>query len=113
MPTRMTRNKLETAFVAKLQYAVTQHSIYLFHCNCSLDPCCHGVHPSAHPQIVHRLVLLSDGVLCMDPCHFRIPLLDSLEAVQSDWVKSLANCSHWALIMCHLDYCLHKGNLPS
>lgn len=70
-----------------LQHAVTQYSIYLVHRNCSLDPCCHGFYPGAHPQVVHRLVLLSDGVLCMDPCHFHVPLLDSLEVAQSGSVK--------------------------
>lgn len=74
-------------FFGLLQHAVTQYSIYLVHRNCSLDPCCHGFYPGAHPQVVHRLVLLSDGVLCMDPCHFHVPLLDSLEAAQSGSVK--------------------------
>lgn len=55
---------------------------YLIHRDGCLDSGSHCVHPSAHPQEIHRLVLLSDGILCMDPRNFHIPLLDSLEATQ-------------------------------
>lgn len=52
--------------------------VHLFHRDGSLDPWGHRIHPSAHPQEIHGLVLLSDGVLCVDPRHFHISLLDSL-----------------------------------
>lgn len=85
-------------------YSTTQCSIsqcltYLVHCDCSLDPCCHGINPSAHSQVVHRLVLLSDGVLRMDPGHFHIPLLDSLKT-QSCILKITGSKRHqWDLLM--------------
>lgn len=63
-------------------HTVTQRSIYLVHRDGSLDPRCHRIYPSTHPQEVQRLALLSDGVLCMDPCHFHIAILDGLEEVQ-------------------------------
>lgn len=57
--------------------------VHLFHRDGSLDPWGHCIHPSAHPQEIHGLVLLSDGVLCVDPRHFHISLLDSLGDTQT------------------------------
>lgn len=55
---------------------------YLFHGDGCLDSWGHCIHPSTHPQEIHRLVFLSDGILCVDSRHFHISLLDSLEDTQ-------------------------------
>lgn len=54
------------------------HSPDLVHSDSCLDPRGYSVHPGTHPQEVDGLVLLPDGVLCMDPGCLHITLLDSL-----------------------------------
>lgn len=74
------RQQTSCSWYSDITLGLQQHTAtYLVHRNCSLDPRCHCIHPSAHPQEVHRLVLLSDGVLCVDPRHFHVSLLDGLE----------------------------------
>lgn len=51
---------------------------YLVHGDGGLHSRRHGVHPGAHSQEVHGLGLLSDGVLCVDPCHVHVTFLNSL-----------------------------------
>ena len=58
---------------------LSKMSVYLVHGDGSLHSCRHCVHSSAHSQEVHRLVLLSDGVLGVDPRYLRVTFLDGLD----------------------------------
>ena len=59
----------------------------LVHGDRGLNPGGHGVHPSAHPQEVNGLVLLTDGVLCVDPGHLHVALLDGLRDTRQDEIQ--------------------------
>ena len=50
----------------------------LVQCDSSLDPGRHCIHTGAHPQEVQGLMLLTDGVLCMDPGCLHVALMDGL-----------------------------------
>lgn len=53
--------------------------VYLVHGDGGLHSRRHRIHPGAHSQKVHGLVLLSDGILGMDPCHIRVTFLNRLD----------------------------------
>lgn len=51
----------------------------LVHSDSSLDSGCHSIHTGTHPQQVNGLVLLTDGIFCMNPACLHITFLDSLQ----------------------------------
>lgn len=62
-----------------LSFFFLRKYVYLVHGDGGLDSRRHSVHSSAHSQEVHGLVLLSDGVLGVDPRDFRVTFLDCLD----------------------------------
>lgn len=67
--------KTREAYIVYLEQNTREN---LAHCDSSLDPRGHSIHAGAHPQEVNGLVLLTDGILCMDPSCLHVSLLDSL-----------------------------------
>jgi len=59
----------------------------LFRCDRRLDPGCNGIDSCAHPAIVESLVLLANGVLCVDSSALHVALLYRLATVKDQ--KSL------------------------
>lgn len=64
--------------VCFLRLVSCKRPMYLVHGDGGLHSRCYSIHPRAHSQKVHRLILLSDGVLGVDPRHLHVTLLNRL-----------------------------------